>query len=295
MALQLQRDLAADIRSGCYSIIADEYTDISNKEQLTICLRWVDMKLEAHEDFLGFYEIPNIAASTIASVIKDSLLRLQLSLSDCRGQCYDGASNMLGKRSGVAQKILECQPKAHPTHCHAHCLSLCVKEATKTCKLLSDTMSNANEVIKLIKYSPKRETLLKNIKSNLVDEEGRSAAGVAKFSATRWTVRADCLQSILDNYDALLKLWDECLDSGQMDPDVRGRIIGCQAQMKTFNFFFGLHLGQRLFAHSDNLSAALQSSSLSAADAKHLASLTVQVLEKIRRDECFKAFFETTL
>lgn len=54
-------------------------------------------------------------------------------------------------------------------------------------------------------------------------------------------------------------------------------------------------MGQRLFAHSDNLSATLQSSSLSAADAKHLASLTGQVLEKIRRDESFKAFFETIL
>lgn len=108
-----------------------------------------------------------------------------------------------------------------------------MKEATKNCKLLSDTMSNANEVIKLIKYSPKRETLLKNIKSNLDDEDGRCAAELAKFSATRWTVRADCLQSILDNYDALLKLWDECLDSGQLDPDVRGRIIECQAQIRT--------------------------------------------------------------
>ena len=36
MALQLQRGLAADIRCGYYSIIADEYCDISNKEQLNM-------------------------------------------------------------------------------------------------------------------------------------------------------------------------------------------------------------------------------------------------------------------
>lgn len=52
--------------------------------------------------------------------------------------------------------------------------------------------------------------------------------------------------------------------------------------MKTFHLAFWLHLWQKLFAHSDNLSAALQSSSLSAADSKHLACLTLQVLERMR-------------
>ena len=34
---------------GFFSIICDEHTDISNKEQLTICIPWVDKELEAHE------------------------------------------------------------------------------------------------------------------------------------------------------------------------------------------------------------------------------------------------------
>ena len=53
--------------------------DISNKEQLTICIRWVDKELEAHEGFLGFYNVPDIGAETIVSAIKDVLLKLQLS------------------------------------------------------------------------------------------------------------------------------------------------------------------------------------------------------------------------
>ena len=142
LAHQLLRDLVKNIGSNFFSIIADEYTDVGNQEQLTICLRWVDDQLEAYEDFLGFYNIPNIQSSTIVPVIKDALIRLQLSLSNCRGQCYDGASNMLGKRSGVAKQIQECQSKAHITHCHGHCLALSVKDATKNSKILSDTMSN---------------------------------------------------------------------------------------------------------------------------------------------------------
>ena len=118
----VQRDLVSDIRGNYFSIIADEYTDASNDEQLTIFLRWVDEILDVHEDFLGFYKVPNIASDTVVSVIKDTFIRLQLSFQYCRGHCYDGRSNMLGKRSGVAKRIEDIQPKAKPTHCHGHSL-----------------------------------------------------------------------------------------------------------------------------------------------------------------------------
>ena len=76
-----------------------------------------------------------------------------MTLDLCRGQCYDGASNMLGKTSGVAAQIKQLQPKAEVTHCHAHSLSLSVKDATKSIKSLGETMGTAGEIIILIKYS----------------------------------------------------------------------------------------------------------------------------------------------
>ena len=52
---------------------------------------------------------------------------------------------------------------------------------------------------------------------------------------------------VLDNYEALLELWRECLQANpKPDPDIRGRIIACQAQMESFDFFFGLNLGHRI-------------------------------------------------
>ena len=88
------------------------------------------------------------------------LLKLQLSLAYCRGQCYDGASNLLGHKTGVAKRIQDVQPKAHSTHCHGHSLSLSEKDTVKNCKLLLTTMDTVKEVVTLIKFSPKREHLL---------------------------------------------------------------------------------------------------------------------------------------
>ena len=114
-----------------------------------------DKELEAHEDVLGFYNVPDIGAETVVSAIKDVFLKLLLSLVNCRGQCHDEASDMMGHKTDVAKRIRDLQPKAYPTHCHGHSLSLSVKDTTKNCKLLSDTMDTAKEIVFLIKVFTK--------------------------------------------------------------------------------------------------------------------------------------------
>ena len=99
-------------------------------------------------------------------------MRTQISLEKCRGQCYDGASNMLGKTSDVAKQILEIQQKVYVNHCQYHSLSLAVQETTKESKLLSDMMSTKAEIAILVKFSPKREQMLDLIKHiSLEDDE----------------------------------------------------------------------------------------------------------------------------
>ena len=94
--------------SPFFALIADEYADISNKEQVPIYVRWIDPEsLSAYEDFLGFYEVRDIKSETIIKAIQDGLARFQLPFSKLRAQTYDGASNMMGRKSGVATKIKE--------------------------------------------------------------------------------------------------------------------------------------------------------------------------------------------
>ena len=104
--------------------MVDECVDISNKEQLVLCFRYVDTEVVAHEDFIGLYKCPNITANTIATAIDDVLLRLNLSVSKCRGQCYDGGRNVAGSKNGVKEQILEKEPRALLVHCYGHVLSL---------------------------------------------------------------------------------------------------------------------------------------------------------------------------
>ena len=110
MYLSIIRNIASQIQeSDFFYIMCDECCDVSNREQLIICIRWVDSKLQAHEEFIGMY----VLSDTIVAVIKDTLTRLNLSLKKCRGQCYDGASIMTCSRNGVATQVCEKSPKLY--------------------------------------------------------------------------------------------------------------------------------------------------------------------------------------
>ena len=125
MALQILRDVAANIRNSTFfSIMADETTDKTNREQVVICLRWVDDNLLPHEDFIGMHKVDKIDAATIKTVILDVLTRMNLSMQKCRGQCYDGCSTMGGSKGGVAAMIKKIEHRAPYTHCYGHALNL---------------------------------------------------------------------------------------------------------------------------------------------------------------------------
>lgn len=57
--------------SKCFSILADETTDVATKEQLSISVRYVDNDDILHEDFLQFFEINSLTGSSLASSLLD--------------------------------------------------------------------------------------------------------------------------------------------------------------------------------------------------------------------------------
>ena len=146
MAKQALAKKLESIRSNKFFGIAEEYTDISNNELLSMCFRWIK-DLRVHEDFIGYYELPDIKSDTIVAAIKDSLIRMQLSLNDLRAQASDGGSNMLGKNTGVSIQIAAGQPKALSTHCQGHSLNLGIKTTMKNSKQIKDVMVTLTETI----------------------------------------------------------------------------------------------------------------------------------------------------
>jgi len=195
-----------------------------------------------------------------------------------------------GARKGVAKIINQEESRAIYMHYYGHALNLAVGDCMKSSKVCKDTLDTLFEITRLVKFSPKRNAAFERIRLSNQDDD--STIGIRTFCHTRWTVRGDAIESILINYNSLCDLWEECLDSPvRLEPDVKARIIGIKTVMMKFNFLFGLKICERILKQTVNLSRVLQKSSLSAAEAQHIASLTVSTLAKIRTDQPFQLFF----
>ena len=114
------------MKAEFYSIIADEASDVSHKEQLVVCIRWMDNNFESHEDPIKLINVPRTDANTVTTCIKDRLLRCCLPIFQSRGQAYDGASNMSGHLNDVATQIHTDTPLALYVHCLADRTNLCL-------------------------------------------------------------------------------------------------------------------------------------------------------------------------
>ena len=288
MALRILRELAASIQSTKFTIMVDETTDISTTEQVVIVLRWVDQSLEVHEDFFGLYSTGSISADSLVSIIKDVLLRLNLQLDNCRGQCYDGASNMKGCRSGVATQIMRDEPRAIYTHCYGHALNLACQDTIRSIKVVRDALDTTFEISKLLKYSSKRKAKFLKIK----EEVAPSDPGFRTLCPTRWTVRADSLASVRINYATLQNSLDSFSEMASRDMEMSAKVNGIASQLEKFEFLFGVMLGEKVLQQADNLSRTLQKKELSASEGYAAACLTCDTLLGMRNDDTFQKFWE---
>ena len=162
MGQRLLRSLLQQIQQSSpawYALMGDEATDVANREQLNVSVRWVDDAYNIREDPVGLYHLPSTTTDIICTGVKDILVSCMIPLSLCRGQAYDGAANMQGHRKGVATQIKKECPSALAVHCFAHSLNLCLQDAGRKLVFLRDALEMVREIANLIKFSPKRASL----------------------------------------------------------------------------------------------------------------------------------------
>ena len=182
-----------------FALLADETRDISNREQLVMCIRWVSDSYEINEDVVGLIQLSDTTAETIHRSLKTSLTSLGLQLENCRGQAYDGASNFQGRVSGVAKRFQDENPAAVPVHCLAHCVNLCLQEVARKVTSIKEGLNFTMDVIQLIKLSPKRQVVFETIQA----QQDSPKSSIRSLCPTRWTVRTGAMQAIVTNYENL--------------------------------------------------------------------------------------------
>ena len=111
--------------------MADEATDVSATEQLSMCVRYVRETstgaIQVCEEFQGFSSIPTVCAEDITSAIVELSGACGLNMARLVGKGFDGAPNMSDHVSGVSAQLRELHPNArYLTHCRNHALNLVI-------------------------------------------------------------------------------------------------------------------------------------------------------------------------
>ena len=87
--------------------------------------------------------------------------------------------------------------------------------------MLKDCLDTCYELVKLMKWSPKRDAMLKKLKEESLDD----APSIRTLCPTRWTVRTESLKSIVANYSNVQSLWEEaleCISQTEMKARIQG-------------------------------------------------------------------------
>ena len=138
-------------KSGMHWWLMRQRIYITEQMVLHVCLLYVDDSLEVHEERLRLYSLESTSADVFVTVIQDILLCMNLAISTCHGQCYNGSKNMCGWWSGVATRITHLESRAPYTHCYGYTLNLAIQDTVKGVKVMEDTLNTVYEITKLIK------------------------------------------------------------------------------------------------------------------------------------------------
>ena len=108
LAHAVQRRLVSGAMVSLYfGLTADGTTDISSSEQFSCHVHYVDADFCQQSVFWGFYSASDSKADTLFRCITDIFLRLHLPIEKLQGYCFDGASNMSGRFTGVRARLAE--------------------------------------------------------------------------------------------------------------------------------------------------------------------------------------------
>ncbi|XP_072147483.1 uncharacterized protein [Setaria viridis] len=293
-AIETRKKIIEELGDEPYAILADESSDISHKEQLALCLRYVDKLGRPCEHFIGVVHVDDTTSLSLKEAIECLLVSHGLTMTQIRGQGYDGASNMKGDIKGLKTLILQESPSTYYIHCFAHQLQLVLVAVAKRnidCKSFFDQVSILLNIIGVSckRHGMLRNAMLENIKKALERGELESGSGLNQEMSlprpgeTRWGSHYKTICNIItmysSNHDVLIDLGDDI--SHKDDWTKIHFVLGA---FETFEFIFFVHLMFVILGYTNELSECLQRRDQDILNAISFVNVAKNKMQQLRSD-----------
>lgn len=236
MRLKLCKDIVNNKRKLC--IIVDESTTLSDKIMLVICLRTA---IANDEDIITFFfdivELHNTTADTILLAITNHLSKYGIKQEYLKinlvGFVSDGASNMLGRKSGVGVKLEKIYPNIILWHYCNHRLELAVSDTLKEVHGTNHFQSFIEKLYALYHQSPKNSNELIICAASLEQK----LLHIGKIFTIRWVASSkQTLKVVWNNYTALYEHFYKASNDNQRDSKERTKYTGLKKILTSVEF-----------------------------------------------------------
>lgn len=278
---QIREPLIQDCNNApFFAFIADEATDCSTREQVSICVRYLDRSGDVQEQFLEFVEAKRTTGEALAQLFLSSLEDLGINIEKMRAQGYDGAANMSGKHRGVQARVRQIVPQATYVHCKAHSLNLAIVHACRE-PLVRNIMDTVQQISFCFNESGKRMVAFRYelVQDDEVKADMGRRAKLQTLCDTRWASRSDALFTFLSAYPVVVSSLEELETQG----DSRARSFICS--ISKFDFLVTLVVVENILQIVHPLSIMLQAKTFDLIEAVAEAKVVVHHLDTKRNDD----------
>ena len=278
------RKIVQRVRDATYfTVIADEVTDCSNKEQLSLVLRYVSQEdKQIREDFVSFVECDcGITGRALASKILQFFSSHGLDPSKLRGQAYDGAGNMSGHLNGTAALISNDYPLALYLHCASHSLNLAVVTSLDE-RNVRNMIGIVNRVSIFFSAHPKRQRKLEEAIDRV--QAGSVVKKLKDLCRTRWVERIDALDRFKKLHSSIVSCFETISTEGSSSwtPDSLTDASTLLLAISTTDFLSALVIASSSLSYLMALTKSLQSEAKDIVEAVTEISNLRAVLQDLR-------------
>ena len=219
------------------TVLADGSTDATVVEQETVSVRYIH-KGEPVTELAEIVPLESAKATGVYKAVKQGIAAVKREDGPSLiGANFDGASVMIGEKSGVKALLKKDFPVITVIHCVAHKLELSVLDAAKSMPYLQIFEETIKSIFNFYHFSTKRRREL----AEIADLLSTMLTNYSSVKAVRWVAsKSRALLAVKKNFASTV-MHTEDASQGSKDAKTKGKAASIHKEITTVRFVKMLH------------------------------------------------------
>lgn len=203
LAVSTQNDICEDLKRRSFSLATDGSTDNNEVKIYPIVVSYFsEDKGKIITMILSLLDSTDNTGGGIFNAINEEFQKRKIPWENCVAFASDNASVMNGQYKGVISFIRKVQPNVNFQGCACHLLHLAAKKGCAALKQFSVDQF-LTDIYFFLEKSSKRQHSFRLCQNVF----GVKPHKILKYVSTRWLSLFDCVQRVLEQWDALNKFF----------------------------------------------------------------------------------------